>query len=172
MRGIAILATVQALTLVIPRSKPNHRLTFRGGPRIINSAVNEDTRHMDYFNFKEQLTNLSNSTHSLCSYGNGIIECRSRSSDTPWRVVDEYREVRFKTALGDCLTVGACDGDRECKLQVEPCDAQNGDQVFILHQDHGLGRVPEINQRNVAYLSPEQKQEIATARKPFKLDKI
>lgn len=153
------MASVLAVTLVIPKNYPNHRLTYTNGPRIINSALNENTRMEDYFAIPDQITNLPNRAKTMCAFaGRGIYSCsRHDSREILFAVKDSVREVRFEDINGNCLTAGPYDEfDDSYEVILTPCKSTNSMQIFILNRDHGHDGRRTIDRLNIASIPAKE----------------
>lgn len=148
-------------TVIAPKRHLNHRLTYIDGPKIINSSVHENTRIDDYFTFPDEFTYLTNSDISLCvKPNNDLYTCPKSSKSTAWKIDNVRREVRFRDAYGDCLTVGKYDvADDSYTVELKDCSTTDDDQIFILFKDHGKGFASEINSENVQSASEDEKKD-------------
>ncbi|KAI5172475.1 hypothetical protein PAEPH01_1751 [Pancytospora epiphaga] len=137
-------AGVLALTFIIPKGLPNHRLTYTNGPRIINSAVDESTKVEDYFSIPSQITNLFAGNKTMCKYDSKSLHTCSAGSlnEVFVEIKDRVREVQFSNIMGECLTIGAYDGENDSyDVFFDTCKDGNPDQLFILNKDQGhIGR--------------------------------
>lgn len=107
MHLILFLYKIQALTLIIPKNHLNHRLSYANGLTIVNSAVHEQERAHDYFNLPEEFTYLEKEGKVLCLGSNEVLNlCQRSENPVMWKIINVSREVRFKSAYNNCLTVG------------------------------------------------------------------
>lgn len=149
-----------AVTLIIPKSHLNHRLTYtNGGPRAINSALNEKTRMDDYFTISDHITNLPNRTKTMCKHGGrGLYSCNKHDpNEIVFDVRDSTREVRLESINGECLTVGPYDVSNDSyEIISAPCDDANTEQLFILNRDHGHDGRRTIDRLNITNISENE----------------
>lgn len=154
------IPVVSCITLIVPKNHLNHRLTYSDGPKIINSSVNEATRVDDYFFLSDHLTYLKNSENSLCLKNNTeLYVCPVSEKSVVWKIQDQRREVKFKDAYGECITVGKHNiRDDSYDVEIKTCSDNNDDQIFILSKEHGNGIFPVINGKNVNDISESEKE--------------
>lgn len=147
-------------TLIIPKNHLNHRFTYSDGPKMINSSVNENTRIDDYFSFSDQLTYLKNSESSLCLRNNSeLYVCPFSEKSLVWKIQDLRREVKFKNAYGECITVIKHNlRDDSYDVGIKTCSDNNNDQIFILSKEHGNGIFPVINGKNLKDITETEKE--------------
>ena len=157
---ILLLSLVFCETVIAPKRHLNHRLTYIDGPKIINSSVHENTRIDDYFILADEFTYLTNNDTSLCvKPNNDLYTCPKSSKSTAWKIDNVRREVRFKDAYGDCLTVGSYDvADDSYRVELKDCNDVDEDQIFILFKDHGKGFASEITNQNINSAQEEDKK--------------
>jgi hypothetical protein len=166
---LSLISAINALTLIVPKNHLNHRLTYEKGIKFINSSVNDSTRINDYFNLPDEFTFLTNNDESVCKTPSGKIERCPKSLDAiVWKVDNIKRQVRFRDALGDCLTVGKHDRAYDTyEAFTKECEEDNEDQIFILSQDHGDAFSSEINQKNSNFKTDDEKKKYLAKELPF-----
>lgn len=171
MLGSLFMVGIKALTIVVPKAHKNHRLTFRSGPRIINSSVNENTRVDDYFKINEDFTHLTNvnGNDTLCQREDKeLYACNKSPESIMFKIQDVTREVQFKDANGDCLTVGKYKRmDDSYEVVLEQCDADNINQIFILNKDHGPVSFSTIDRTNVTSVTENEVEEFRNKDRMF-----
>lgn len=162
MTILLFIVSVISMTLIVPNNHLNHRLTYKSGPKFINSSVNDNSRINDYFNFPDEFTFLSNNDESLCLVGNNQIEvCKKSNYSMVWKVENIKRHVRIRNANGDCLTLGEYNKPYDTyELIMQECKGDSNDQVFILSQDHGDVLGSEVNQGNANTFDHREKNKI------------
>ncbi len=140
-------------TLIVPKMKKNYRLTYYPYPHFIDSAVNDDTKMQDYFEIQETITNLSNDGISLCNVNSfdAFFELCSKTDFglKEWKIIDTYREAKFKDEENNCLTMLYNKIKNTHDLILSPCDENSENQIFIITADHGDKTKPNINVLNI-----------------------
>lgn len=161
-------------TLIVPKSKKNYRLTYYPYPHFINSAVNDDTRPRDYFAIEETITQLTNNDSILCNSidSESYFELCSKFDKgfKTWKILDTYREARFKDEDNNCLTINYNKKNDIYDLYLTVCNKQNENQIFILTADHGDKSIININAENVMKLSLEDKKQFTIKNTPFNVE--
>lgn len=161
-------------TLIIPKKLLNHRLTYINGPKVVNSAVYDNTRIDDYFGIAEQITHLPNAQKLLCSVNKSDLFVCNDSDDKRvlFKIKDSTREVRFQDVDGNCLTVDDDNDpvDDSYAVKLSPCENGDSSQIFILNKDHGhIGEYNTIDRFNIGITTKKAKKNFRDGRSPLRM---
>lgn len=169
MNIFIILTAIHCLSLIIPKTHINHRLTYKNGPEIINSAITDNERGKDYFELPDEYTYLNNSDSSMCYKESlGLYTCPKSIGSKVWKFDYIYRETRFRDPYGMCLTVDIHHKDDDSySLNLKECKEEDENQIFILSKEHGNIR-SKVTGKSIISLSKEEKEDFENRNRKFK----